>query len=195
MVIRVGGVVAAGLLVPEVCFLTPFRFSLILGISLGGAIIMLQVDLHGMKTAEAISCFTRAYDRVLASDARTSACLKVIHGYGSGGAGGDTRRAIRSLLHANPASADYTPGEDIDGNPGYTVVYPRRRLPSGAERLYPGIVEYCSVPKTKLDVVRRFVRRSAESDIERAIRELENGRRLRSFIRNGRKYYVDPRAL
>ena len=156
---------------------------------------MLQVDLHGMKTAEAIACFTRAYDSVLGSAARPGACLKVIHGYGSGGAGGDTRRAVRSLLHANPACADYTPGEDIDGNPGYTIVYPRRRLPSGAERLYPGIVEYCSAPRTKLDVVRRFVRRSAESDIDRALRELERDGRLRSFMRNGRKHYVDPRAF
>jgi hypothetical protein len=174
-----------------------------------------QVDLHGMKTAEAIDCFTRAYDSVLGSCARSGAgaraifgahhdsgcgsgsgaCLKVIHGYGSGGARGDTRRAIRSLLHANPACADYVPGEDIDGNPGYTIVYPRRRLPSGASRLYPGIVEYCSAPKTKLEVVRRFVRRSAESDIDRALRELENSGRLRSFIKNGRKHYVDPRAL
>jgi hypothetical protein len=168
-----------------------------------------------MKTAEAIDCFTRVYDSVLGSGARSDAgaramsgnhrdsgygsnsdaCLKVIHGYGSGGARGDTRRAIRSLLKANPACADYIPGEDIDGNPGYTIVYPRRRLPSGASRLYPGIVEYCSVPKTKLDVVRRFVRRSAEGDIERALRELENGGRLRSFIKNGRKHYVDPRVL
>ena len=102
---------------------------------------------------------------------------------------------MRSLLHANPVCADYTPGEDIDGNPGYTIVYPRRRLPSGAERLYPGIVEYCAAPKTKLDVVRRFVRRSSEGDIERALRELESGGRLRSFIKNGRRHYVDPRAL
>lgn len=160
---------------------------------------MLQVDLHGMKTAEAIVCFTRAYDSVLSSGAHSGAhsgaCLKVVHGYGSGGTGGDTRRAIRTLLQANPACAVYVPGEDIDGNPGYTVVYPRRRLPSGAERLYPGIVEYCSAPKTKTDVVRRFVRRSAESEIERALRELENRGRLRSFIKNGRKHYVDPHAL
>jgi len=148
-----------------------------------------------MKTADAISYFTRAYDSALGSGARPGACLKVIHGYGSGGAGGDTRRAVRSLLHANPVCADYTPGEDIDGNPGYTIVYPRRRLPSGAERLYPGIVEYCAAPKTKLDVVRRFVRRSSEGDIERALRELESGGRLRSFIKNGRRHYVDPRAL
>ena len=156
---------------------------------------MLQVDLHGMKTAEAIACFTRAYDSLLGAGARPGACLKVIHGYGSGGAGGDTRRAVRSLLHSNPACADYTPGEDIDGSPGYTIVYPRRRLPSGAERLYPGIVEYCAAPKTKLDVVRRFVRRSTESDIERALRELESGGRLRSFIKNGRKHYVDPHVV
>ncbi len=156
---------------------------------------MQQVDLHGMKTSEAIACFARAYDNLLGSGARSGACLKVIHGYGSGGAGGDTRRAVRSLLKANPACADYALGEDIDGNPGYTIVYPRRRLPSGAERLYPGIVEYCSAPRTKPDVVRRFVRRSAESDIERALRELENDGRLRSFARNGRKHYVDPRAL
>jgi hypothetical protein len=180
------------------------------GISLCGAIAVHQVDLHGMKTTDAIACFIRAYDNALGSGSGvgaasrsgsrpgsgsgSAACLKVVHGYGSGGLGGDTRHAVRSLLKANPACADYVLGEDVDGNPGYTIVYPRRRLPSGSERLYPGIVDYCSSPKTKSDVVRRFVRRSTEGDIGRALRELENGGRLRSFLKNGRRHYVDPRS-
>jgi hypothetical protein len=156
-----------------------------------GANFLRELDLHGMKTADAISFFTREYENALESG---TSCFKVIHGYGSGGIGGDTRRSIRSLLAANPACADFVAGEDVDGNPGYTVVYPKRRLPSGSVGLYDSIVEFCSSPKTKSAVTRRFVRRTSEGEIHRALRNLENRRRLRTFYRNGRKHYVDSRV-
>jgi hypothetical protein len=150
-----------------------------------------ELDLHGMKTADAMSFFMREYDNALESG---SSSLKVIHGYGSGGVGGDTRRCIRALLSANPACVDYVAGEEVDGNPGYTVVYPKRRLPSGATGLYDSIIQFCSSPKTKSAIVRRFVRRTPESEIDRALRDLENRGRLRTFFRNGRKHYIDSRS-
>lgn len=149
---------------------------------------MREIDLHGMKTSQALEAFALAYNSALSDGDRAG--LKVIHGYGSGGTGGDTRNAVRSWLRAASHSADWVYGEDIDGNPGYTVVYPKRRLPSGAARIHDSIVEYCAKERTQSDVIRKFVRRNAESEILAALRELESRGRLRTFRRNGRKFFV-----
>ena len=148
-----------------------------------------EVDLHGMKTAQALEAFALAYDNTLRESPRGGA-LKVIHGHGSGGAGGDTRNAIRSWLKASSHSLKWIAGEEIDGNPGYTVVYPERRLSQGAARIHDSIVEFCSRERTQSDVIGRFVRRNSESDIANALRELETRGRLRTFVRNGRKYFI-----
>lgn len=145
-----------------------------------------------MRKAEAMGCFLSAYDRILESGIASS--LKVIHGYGSTGLGGATRSSIRSLLRGNPLCAQFTPGEDIDGNPGYTIVYPKRHLPSGCMQLWDRIVEYCASPKSQSDVVHRFLRIGSEPEIVTAVRELERRGRLRAITRNGRKHYLDSRA-
>lgn len=150
---------------------------------------MREVDLHGLKTAQALEAFALAYDNALRESPRGA--LRVIHGYGSGGAGGDTRNAIRSWLKASSHSLKWMAGEEIDGNPGYTMVYPERRLPAGAARIHDSIVEYCSKERTQSDVIGRFVRRNSQGDIANALKDLETRGRLRTFVRNGRKYYVD----
>lgn len=147
-----------------------------------------EVDLHGMKTSQALEAFALAYDNALRDSA--GGALRVIHGYGSGGAGGDTRNAIRSWLKASSHSLKWIAGEEIDGNPGYTMVYPEKRLPQGAARIHDSIVEYCSKERTQSDVIGRFVRRNSQGDIATALRELEARGRLRTFVRNGKKYYI-----
>ncbi|MCR4424802.1 MAG: Smr/MutS family protein [Firmicutes bacterium] len=152
---------------------------------------MEELDLHGLRMAEALEAFVAHHNSLAASGGGTG--FKVIHGYGSSGSGGEIRAGIRSLLHSNPGCADYVPGEDMDGNPGYTVVYPRRRLPTGSQRLWDAMVEFCATPKTQADVVHRFVRRNAEPEIVQGLRELERRGRLRSFVKNGKKHLVDAR--
>lgn len=153
---------------------------------------MREIDLHGLKVSEALSAFVEVHNSIVASGKREG--VKVIHGYGSSGAGGEIRVAIRTLLRNNPACADWVRGEDAEGNPGYTIVYPRRRLPPGGERLWDAIVEFCSSPRTQQDVVCRFVRKSSEPEVNRALRELEQRGRLRVLYKNGRKHYVDSRV-
>jgi predicted CopG family antitoxin len=147
-----------------------------------------ELDLHGMRAAEALERFVEMHNSLLSSQ------FVVIHGYGSSGTGGDIRAAIRSLLRSNPQCSDFVPGEEMDGNPGHTVVYPKRRLPSVSERLSDAIRRFCEEPATLSDVLKRFVRRSSEPEITRVVRQLEGSGRLRSFFKNGKKYFARVQA-
>ncbi|HHV79592.1 MAG TPA: Smr/MutS family protein [Firmicutes bacterium] len=149
---------------------------------------MCEIDLHGMKTSEALEYFIWEYNGLLAKESHTA--IRVIHGWGSSGVGGDTRKAIRSLLQGYSTYLDFVPGEDIDGNPGYTVVYPKHRLPANAERVWDSIVEFCDKPRTQNEIVRKFVHRVGEAGVMKALRELTQRGRLRSFYKESRKHFI-----
>lgn len=88
----------------------------------GGAL-----DLHGMRVAEALRVFVQAYNqRVARGDGSP---LRVIHGYGSSGGEGAIGRELRRFLERHADAATFMAGEDFSINPGFTVVYPRKRLP------------------------------------------------------------------
>lgn len=56
--------------------------------------------------------------------------IRVIHGYGSSGRGGDVRAAVRELLAGHTGRLEFVPGEKYFNNPGVTVVYPKHPLPA-----------------------------------------------------------------
>lgn len=86
------------------------------------------LDLHGMRVAEALGVFVQAYNqRVARGDGSP---LRVIHGYGSSGGEGAIGRELRRLLSRHADAATFMAGEDFSINPGFTVVYPRRPLPT-----------------------------------------------------------------
>ena len=86
-----------------------------------------EIDLHGLTVAEALSRLTAHYNaRLRAGDAGP---IRVIHGYGSSGRGGDLRAAIRELFSRHAGRLDFVPGETYFNNPGVTVVYPKHPLP------------------------------------------------------------------
>jgi len=87
-----------------------------------------EIDLHGLTAAEALSRLTVHYNaRLRAGDAGP---IRVIHGYGSSGRGGDLRTAIRELFSRHTGRLDVVPGETYFNNPGVTVVYPKHPLPA-----------------------------------------------------------------
>lgn len=86
----------------------------------------MKVDLHGMRTRDAIELFIAQYNRIVSQGGDR---LEVVHGYGSSGVGGDIRGALRALLDAYPHKVRYISGEMI-GNKGVTVVIPDEPLPS-----------------------------------------------------------------
>ncbi len=86
----------------------------------------MKIDLHGMRTRDAIELFIARYNKLLSEGGER---LEVVHGYGSSGVGGDIRGAIRVLMDAYPGKVRYINGEMI-GNKGVTVVIPDGPLPS-----------------------------------------------------------------
>lgn len=86
----------------------------------------MKIDLHGMRTKDAIELFLAHYNKLLSEGGER---LEVVHGYGSSGVGGDIRGALRTLLDAYPDKVRYISGEMI-GNKGVTVVIPDYPLPS-----------------------------------------------------------------
>jgi DNA-nicking Smr family endonuclease len=95
-----------------------------------------EIDLHGLTVAEALSRLAAHYnERLRAGD---TGPIRVIHGYGSSGRGGDLRTALRELLSRHAGRLEFVPGETYFNNPGVTVVYPKRPLPAPSPNLRTG---------------------------------------------------------
>ncbi|MDP2857196.1 MAG: Smr/MutS family protein [Bacillota bacterium] len=141
-----------------------------------------EIDLHGMRTQEALGY------AVSVLNANLGSCVRVVHGYGSGGAGGDTKQALRSLLRRHPHCAKWVPGEEAEGNPGSTLVYPQRPIPSSGTNLWESILGFCAVPRTEAEIIKHFGEPS-RGDVLEALRRLDETGRLVVTAKNGRKYY------
>jgi len=64
--------------------------------------------------------------------------IRVIHGYGSSGRGGDLRTALRELLSRHAGRLEFVPGRRTSNNPGVTVVYPKNPLPASSPNVRTG---------------------------------------------------------
>lgn len=94
-----------------------------------------EIDLHGLTVADALARFASHYnERVRAGE---TGPIRVVHGYGSSGRGGDLRAAVREFLIRNGTRLEFTPGEKFFNNPGVTVVYPKHPLPAPAGPRFP----------------------------------------------------------
>jgi DNA-nicking Smr family endonuclease len=94
-----------------------------------------EIDLHGLRVAEALARLADACNRRLGSG--DAGPIRVVHGYGSSGRGGDLRVAVREFLDRHAEQAEYVPGEKFFNNPGVTIVYPKRPLPSPGNPRFP----------------------------------------------------------
>ena len=89
-----------------------------------------EIDLHGRTWLEAQEEFIAFYNHVLEGTGDTTGVqLSVIHGYGSTGEGGVLRKRLRGFLQRFADYLEFVPGEQLDGNPGHTVVAPLQQLP------------------------------------------------------------------
>lgn len=149
-----------------------------------------ELDLHGQTWAEAIEEFIRSYNVALRnSKGSRSVQISVIHGYGSSGAGGILRTRFRGFLDRHADCLEYTPGERVDGNPGYTVIRPLKRLPDIDDQLARAVWEYCERPRSVSKIVGKF-RRHGQPSVMDAIRSLQRHGRLETSGRGGVLTYV-----
>ena len=111
-----------------------------------------KLDLHEMTVDEALKCFIPYYN----SRVKTREAFHLIHGYGSTGIGGKIMRRLRQMLEQNKGKVKFTFGEDIDGNPGYTIVYPLEKIAGYTDLLGEEILTFCETPKVQDKIIGKF---------------------------------------
>ena len=151
---------------------------------------MRELDLHGLTIDEAIRVFIERYNHHVQ---RSREPLRIIHGWGSSGEGGKIRRKIREFLTESSDNLDWKPGEDVEGNLGVTIVYPRRALPARETHLAEAILDFCFSPRTESKIAGEFRNHNAR-EIKQAIRALVRQGRLQEAIKSGHATYLRLRS-
>ena len=149
--------------------------------------LMHELDLHGHTVDEALRAFVDFYNRHVRSGSRES--MRVIHGYGSSGEGGKIQRKLRLFIEGAAHNLAWKPGEDVEGNPGVTIVYPRRLLPEPRNQLTAEILAFCSIPRTESKIAGQFRKHDAR-EIKQAVRALVRSGRMRVVVKGNRETYV-----
>jgi hypothetical protein len=147
---------------------------------------MHELDLHGHTVDEALKIFVEFYNRHVRSSREP---LRIIHGYGSTEKGGKIRKNLRVFLEVGAGSLEWKPGEDVEGNPGVTIVYPRKVLHAREDQLAAGILEFCSIPRTESKIAGEF-RKHAPREIKEAIRSLVRRGLMKEILKGGHETYV-----
>ena len=83
---------------------------------------------------------------------------------------------------------DFTPGEKVSLNPGYTLVTPKFPLPGADAALCELVWDYCEQPKTLSRIVGQF-RRYGNPQVQQAVRSLEGQKRLRKAAKGRSSVY------
>jgi hypothetical protein len=135
-----------------------------------------ELDLHGYTVTEAIELFVLHYNSRV--DGNQFECWKVIHGYGSTGQGGVIRIKLRAFLDEHLDKLRYEAGDDY-GDPGWTWVYPKVRLPDQRERMTGAILSFCSEGKTEEKVLREFFK-LGELQVKQVVRSLTKQGKLKT---------------
>ena len=135
-----------------------------------------------------MEAFIDFYNGALRSSGGGRVKLTVVHGYGSTGVGGVLRTRFRAFLQRHASRLEFTPGEQVDGNPGQTIITPLKPLPVIEELLAEQVWEYCERPKTMCKITGKF-RRHGQPRVVEAVRLLEGQRRLRITVKGKARVY------
>jgi hypothetical protein len=148
------------------------------------------LDLHGKTWAESLAEFREFYNGAARSHPHVGVLLEVVHGYGSTGQGGRLQTSMRTYLERQSKAGllSYRTGEAVDGNPGHTLITTLKLLPAAGDDLADGIWEFCARPQTHSKVMNRF-RRHGDPQVQRALRELQGQKRLKSVAVGREKGY------
>ena len=148
-----------------------------------------ELDLHGFTVTEAIEQVVQHYNTRV--DNNQCGCWKIIHGYGSTGKGGAIRLKLHTFLDEHLDKLRYEAG-DIYGDPGWTWVYPKFRLPDQRERMAAAILNFYSEGKTEEKILREF-HKLAETQVKQAVRSLAKQGKLKAVNKGAKVVYQAAR--
>lgn len=146
---------------------------------------MRDLDLHGYTVDEALKAFRAFYNK----HAHAGVRLRIIHGYGAVSESAKILRKLREFLATAGVSLDWKPGEDVEGNPGVTIIYPRKKLPAAENQLEQGILKFCSVPRTESKIAGQL-RKHPPREIKAALRALVRRGELSSVVKGSETAFV-----
>ena len=148
-----------------------------------------ELDLHGLTVAEAIEQFVQHYNTRV--DNNQFGCLRIIHGYGSSGKGGVIRASLRAFLDEHLDKLRYEAGDDYS-DPGWTLVYPKVRLPDQRERMATAILSFCSEGKTEEKILREFTK-LGKVQVKQVVRSLAQQGKLKIMKSRAKVLYQAAR--
>jgi Smr domain len=146
-----------------------------------------ELDLHGFSVVEAIEQFVLDYNGRVEN--HQHGCWRIIHGYGSTGQGGAIRAKLRAFLDQHLDKLRYEAGDDY-GDPGWTWVYPKVRLPDQQERMATAILDFCSDAKTEEKILREFAKLGTVQ-VKQAVRSLAKQGRLKVVNKGAKVLYQE----
>ncbi len=147
----------------------------------------MRLDLHGMRTRDAIDRFIYEYNRTVGAGGER---MEVVHGYGSSGVGGDIKGALCALLDAHASKVRYIKGESL-GNKGITVVIPDGALPSRQYALDPVVGSALSIKPVSVAAIEQKLSGLATADeIQRSLAALVSNGKAIKVIQTGRLLYA-----
>jgi len=142
---------------------------------------------HGLTVGEALKVFAEFYNRHVRSSSREP--VRVIHGWGASGEGGKIRLKLRQFLAEAVPDLDWKAGEDVEGNLGVTIVYPRKAIQVREVQLANAILEFCSTPRTESKIGAQF-RKYTPREVKETIRLLVQQRRMKEIRKGDHAAYV-----
>ena len=153
----------------------------------------MELDFHGKTWRESLAAFREAYNASLSGGGAES--IRLIHGYGSTGVGGGLKARFRKYLEKHQSRLSFRPGEEIDANPGWTLVEAARTLPEDEEVLEDLILDYCRQPRT-LDKIAGKFRRYGDPKVRQAIKSLSAPPALLARVnKSGRELYQSAESV
>ena len=147
---------------------------------------MNRIDLHGYSVDEALQAFITFYNKSLGKEKK----LRVIHGYGSeSDEGGKICDRLRQLINEHGDKMDFIKGEDIENNPGLTIIYPKEALPNFADFLTQEILAFCETTRVREKIINKF-RTHGDKKVLQHLKKLERQKLLKSGVKGKFKTWV-----
>lgn len=139
---------------------------------------MNRIDLHGYKLDEGLKAFIDFYNKALGKHDT----LRIVHGYGSGGDGGKLCDRLRQLFDEHTDKLDIIKGEDLENNPGLTIVFPKEALPTYVDQLTQEILDFCEIARVQEKIINKF-HKHGDKKVLQLLKSLEKQKRLRSGMK------------